>query len=218
MNADEALVLHILNSYPEITSELLTTTTTTADYSGRAFTGTAFQAALAAGDVSHGGNTKGLCEIMVDYFKELPDGEVIMLEQFKALFTASLAYYRDKQAAEIERLTILRSGDEFCAQLQRAQTRLEFYQRALDTQDVQTICKVHAQAQEDNVFDQYVQVMDAIAAASDDEIEAIFDKPDADLGTSVSRLLKACRSTFTQHAHEEIIVNRNHLVKLFALC
>ena len=226
LHGDETMVRHILKTNPDLTEK-----GTGIDFSGRSFTGTALQAAIACGDFAPNKNSTGLCELIVEQLKhQYPDqGHQLFHDQALELYTKSLRFYAEKQLNKIRALTEKKDSGEVIdeAKLATAKQRHQTYLKALHSNDLTTIINTHTNpdpdptkpdildTQKDHVFQINQALIDKIAAVSDTEIQTVLNNPTID--SLLSNLLKQFRSNFEKLSHEEIIFNPQHLLKIFNL-
>jgi hypothetical protein len=77
----------ILKTRPKLFAKLLKTKIVVKDYSGRRIEGTAFQLALGARDAKfHDNRNACIVELLAHYLKMLPDGEVVLAQQYNEQF------------------------------------------------------------------------------------------------------------------------------------
>jgi len=221
LHGDIKMVRDILDAAPELLLKIGTAT----DLSARTFIGTPLQAGISAGDVTFNQNNIGLVEIMMEYLKrhDPENYQTIFTEQALTLFDESLRVYVCKQEKEIARLcklgSELASNDsrqtEINGKIKEAQARVRNYTNALISKDLKTIVETHIQAQKDNCFIGFDDAINAIENASTADIQAVLDDPtiDSPLGNALKQFRTAC----TQHTHNEKVVNREHLLKIFEL-
>ncbi len=149
----------------------------------------------------------------------------IIQDQIKEILKRSLRVHLDRQEKEIVRLLELKANlpedDAQHAQIDekrnQARENVRAYVQALISENTREIFNIHQKAELDNVFNSYDAVTTAIEHATDTEIQAVFDDPDTDLGTPVSQAVMQCRAASLQHSHSELIVNRQHQLKIFEL-
>jgi hypothetical protein len=213
LHGDETMVRHILKTHPDLTQ-----IGTGIDFSGRQFTGTAFQAAIAATDFAPNKNSTGLGELIVEQLKHQHPYQrrQILHDQPLELYVKSLRYYAEKQADKIRVLTEKQAAGEVIDEtaLEAEKQRHQAYGDAIHSKDLATIINIHTDAQVDHAFQVNPALIDAIANATIAQIHAIFDNHTIE--SPLSNLLKQFRADFTKLSHEEIIFNPQHLVKIFA--
>lgn len=221
LHGDEKVVQTILRMNPDLSQM-----GTGMDFSGRPFTGTALQAAIACTDFAANENSTGLCELIVEALKrQHPDHcHQIFESQALALYTKSLRFYAEKQADKIRALTAKKEAGEMMdeAVIETAKARHQAYLAALDSKDLTIIINAHTaedentpDAQKDHALEVDPALIDAVANATDDEIQAVLNDPT--INSTLSNLLKQFKADVTKLSHEEIIFNPQHLIKIFAL-
>lgn len=222
LHGDETMVRHILKMNPDLSQ-----IGTGIDFSARRFTGTALQAAVASTDFAPNKNSTGLCELIVEQLKrQNPDHwHQLFHDQTLELYIKSLRYYAKKQADKICVLIEKKDKGETIdeAALATAIQRQDTYLLAIRSNDLTKIINAHTttdpntpDAQKDHAFEVDQALIDAIANATDAEIQAILDNPAID--SRLSNLLKQFRAEFTKLSHEEIIFNPQHLLRMFVTC
>ena len=235
------LILQILHGCESKVSEWLDSTPSwlskgsATDLSGREFTLenhralTPIQAAIVAGDFAPNAASTGIFELLVDKLQQQhPEGwHTILHDQTLEIYTKSLKVYVTRQEEKIraleERLEAGEAIDD--AVMTAARQRRQAYQAALDSGDLNTIINAHTNpdsdpttapdAQKDHVIQVDQALLDAIAGASDAEIQAVLDDPALD--SPLSNLIKAFRKDVDTICRSEIINNPQHLIKLFPL-
>ncbi len=230
LHGDETMVRHILKANPDLTQ-----VGEGMDFSGREFTRekgtalTAIQAAIACGDFAPNQNSTGLCELLIEALKQQRpnDWQQITHDQTLALYTQSLRFYAKKQSEKICTLyERVGNGEKIDTTVIRAaEKRLEAYDRALHSKDLAAIIHAHthpnpdltqdgtSDAQKDHVIPADQVLIDAIAAATDDEIQAVLNDPTID--SPLSNLIKQYRKEVDTICQSEIIANPQHLLRLF---
>jgi len=109
------------------------------------------------------------------------------------------------------------------AVITKAKNCLEAYNTALKNDDLEKIITAHTNpdtsnapdAQKEHAIEVKQELIDAIANASNDAIQAVLDDPTID--TTLSNLIKAFRKEVDTICQSEIINNPQHLIKLFEL-
>lgn len=239
LHGDEVMVRRILTTNPDLTQS-----GNGIDFSGRQFQFskdedkntalTAIQAAIAAGDFASNKNSTGLCELLFEALKrQHPDRcDQIFHDQALALYTKSLRFYARKQENKIRDLMAKQAAGEAIddAVIQAAIQRHRTYLEALHSNngnDLAAIISAHTNpdpdptkpetldAQKDHVFQVNPALIDAIANASNADIQAILNDPMID--SPLNNLLREFRAEFIKLSHQEIIFNPQHLINLFAL-
>lgn len=214
LHGDEIMVGNILKTKPDLTQ-----VATAIDFSGRTFTGTAIQAAIATANFAPNKVNTGLCELLIESLqKQYPENwYAIFKTQTLELYKKSLLVYLKKTentiCAFIEKKENGKAIDE--AAFTTAEENKKIYLEALGSNNLQTIIDVHNRAQEYHVLQVDQILIDAIKVASNEDIEAIFGNLKID--SPLPDLLKTFRENFTALSHEEIIHNPQHLIKIFAL-
>ena len=236
LHGDETMVRNILKTNPDLLQP-----GNGIDFSGRQFQFsededkntalTAIQAAIAAADFAPNKNSTGLCELLFEALKRQHTDRCYQIfhDQALALYTKSLRFYARKQADKIRDLEARQDAGEAIddAVIQAAIQRHRTYLEALHSNDLAGIINAHTNpdpdptkpgtldAQKDHVISVNPALIDAIAAASNAEIQAIIDNPMID--SPLNNLLREFRAEFIKLSHEEIIFNPQHLINIFAL-
>ena len=203
------------------------------DFSGREFTSKneralkPIQAAIVAGDFAPNENSTGIFELLVEELKhQHPDNwRQILHEQTLEIYTESLEVYVKKQKEKISALEKRHLAGELNddAVITKAKNCLEAYNTALKNDDLEKIITAHTNpdtsnapdAQKEHAIEVKQELIDAIANASNDAIQAVLDDPTID--TTLSNLIKAFRKEVDTICQSEIINNPQHLIKLFEL-
>ena len=190
---------------------------------------TPIEAAIVAGDIAPNAASTGIFELLVDKLQQQhpEDWHTILHDQTLEIYTKSLKVYATRQEEKICALEERREAGEAIddAVMTAARQRRQAYQAALDSGDLNTIINAHTNpdsdpttapdAQKDHVIQVDQALLDAIAGASDAEIQAVLDDPALD--SPLSNLIKAFRKDVDTICRSEIINNPQHLIKLFTL-
>ncbi len=227
LHGNEALVKQLLVNLPAKVFELKNNAI---DLSGRQFTSvTPIQAAICANDFAPNENSTGIFELLVIKLKEQhpEDWPKKLHDQTLEIYKKSLSVYLKKQDAKINMLENKQRAGEAVnsAMLTTEKERHQAYQDAWNSNDLNTIINAHTNpdldptkapdAQKDHAIEVKQELIDAIANASNDAIQAVLNDPTID--TTLSNLIKAFREEVDTICRSEIINNPQHLIKLFEL-
>lgn len=224
LHGDEIMVRNILKAKPDLTQ-----IGTGIDFSGRAFTGTAIQAAIACGDFAPNRNSTGFCELLFEELKRQRSSDCysIVEKQILQLYKKSLHVYLQKQEMEIMALEDAKANGHTIddALMQILKERQRTYRNAIKSNDLMKIISTHTNpdpdpekapdAQKDNVIRVDQALIDAITNATDSEIQAVLDDPT--VNSPLYHLIKQYRIDVDRLCQSEIIANPQHLLKLFTL-